>query len=65
MWKILLACAALTAIAVSPAVAQSDGRSEAIAQCRAEGFGKSGASPDASRAAMQACVKRKMQKKKR
>jgi hypothetical protein len=57
---------------VSPAVAQ-DARSQAIMACNAEGFGVHGAraggggSADAARAAMRACVQRKMaqQKKKK
>lgn len=70
MFKGWIACIAFVTIVhvagFSPAVAQSGGnsRDKAIAECRAEGFGRSGASADATRQAMQACVKRKMQKKK-
>jgi hypothetical protein len=76
MARSLVAFAIFTAasipVSLSDAVAQ-DARSQAIMACQQEGFGGHGAraggggSPDAARAAMRACVQRKMaqQKKKK
>jgi hypothetical protein len=62
MFKIWVVSAAvavgLVSIASSSASAMS--RQQAISACRAEGIGRGGSSPDATRMEMQACVKRKM-----
>jgi hypothetical protein len=66
MIRCLAACVIVAAAGLMPASqALADARSDAVAQCRAEGFGARGSSPDATRAQMRQCVMRKLGGKKK